>query len=55
MESKIKSKSEIFKKYLKNYHMVETIAVIHTIELDFNVAKRRILRSINIGILTLKS
>lgn len=40
MESKIKSKSEIFKKYLKNPHMVENIAVIHTIELDFNVAKK---------------
>ena len=35
---KIKSKSEIFKKYLKS-PMVETIAVVHTIELDFDISK----------------
>lgn len=40
MDNKIKSKSEIFKEYLKNPQMVETIAVVHTIELDFNVIKK---------------
>lgn len=40
MKSKIKPKSEIFKEYLKNSQMVETIAVVHTIELDFDVTKK---------------
>ncbi|AUS70061.1 hypothetical protein [Lactococcus lactis] len=40
MKSKIKSKSEIFREYLKNPQMVETIAVVHTIELDFDITKK---------------
>ena len=40
MSDKIKSKSEIFTEYLKNPHMIETIAVVHTIELNFDVTKK---------------
>lgn len=36
---KIQTKKESFEKYLNNPKIVETIAVVHTIELDFDIKK----------------
>ncbi|WP_416183504.1 MAG: AraC family transcriptional regulator [Pseudolactococcus raffinolactis] len=40
MDNRIKSKKELFSDYLNNPHIVETIAVVHTIELNFDVTKK---------------